>query len=159
VIENPYTATFNPVADATAWQASPTCNNGTATTLTTRTTSGGSGAYALLKFQVSGIQGQVTSARLKVRTLSNMNELWLYWLVHSNWSETNLTWNYFPGPGGALDHVYNVYANTWYSFNVGFYVTGNGTYSLGFANTNPTYASLYSRESVYKPVLEITYIP
>ncbi len=160
VIDNPpVTLTFYPVADATAWQALPTYNNGTSTTLTTRTTSGGQGAYAFLKFQVSGIQGQVTSAVLTVKTVHSMTDLWLYWLVDSNWTESNLTWNYYPGPGGTLDYTYNLYAGVSYGFNVISHINKNGTYSVGFANSNPTYASIWSRESTYRPVLTVTYQP
>lgn len=159
VITNSQTATFYPVADATAWQALPTYNSGTQTLLAVRSPNDGQGAYAFLKFQVGGVEGQVTSARLKVRTSSPMSDLWLYWLVHSNWTESNLTWNYFPSPGGDLEHFYNLAGQTWYSFDVSGYVYGNGIYSLGFANSNPTYSYLWSRESSDKPVLEVTYVP
>jgi hypothetical protein len=155
----PVTLSFNPVADATAWQAYPTYNDGTSSTLAARTTSGGEGAYAFLKFQVSGVAGPVTSATLRVKTLNAMTDLWLYWLVHSNWTESNLTWSYFPGPGGDLDHTYNVYGGYWYSFDVTSFVNGNGTYSMGFANSNSSYAYLWSRQSSYPPVLEVTYQP
>jgi hypothetical protein len=159
-IANPaVTLAFNPVADATAWQALPTYNNGTSTTLAVKTTNGGSGAYAFLKFQVSGVTGAVTGAHLRVFTLNPMTDLWLYWLVSSSWTETGLTWSNYPAPGGALDHYDNLVAGTWYSFDVSAYVTGNGTYSLGFANSNPAYADLWSRESSSKPVLEVTYQP
>jgi hypothetical protein len=159
VIGNSQTASFNPVADATAWQASPNNNTGTQAILAMRTPSDGQGAYSFLKFEVTGITGPVTSARLKVRTYTSMSDLWLYWLVHSNWTESNLTWNYFPSPGGDLDHFYNLVSSAWYSFDVSGYVTGNGTYSMGFGNSNPTYSYIWSRESSYKPVLEITFVP
>lgn len=160
VIDNPpVTLTFYPVADATAWQAYPTTNDGTSSTLATATTSDGQGAYAFLKFQVTGVTGQVTNARLNVKTLSSMTDLWLYWLVHSNWTESNLTWSYFPGPGGNLDHTSNVYAGLWYGFDVSSFVSGDGTYSMGFANSNPSYAYLWSRQSSYPPVLEVTFEP
>jgi len=159
IIANSQTTTFYPVADATAWQASPNNNSGTQTVLALRSPSAGQGAYSFLKFDVTGVSGPITSAQLKVRTSTSMSDLWLYWLVHSNWTETNLTWNYFPGPGGDLGHFYNLYGQAWYSFDVRSYVTGNGTYSLGFANSNPTYSYLWSRESSDKPTLEITYVP
>jgi len=95
-------------------------------------TSDGQGAYAFLKFNVSGVTGQVTNAWLNARTLNSMTDLWLYWLVHSNWTESNLTWSYF---------------------------TGYGTYSMGFASSNASYGYLWSRQSSNPPVLEVTYEP
>ncbi|HVF59937.1 MAG TPA: hypothetical protein VNJ70_09040 [Thermoanaerobaculia bacterium] len=38
-------------------------------------------------------------------------------------------------------------------------VTENGTYSLGFANSNPSYSYVCSRDSSNPPVLEVTYEP
>ncbi len=160
VIDNPpVTLTFNPVADATAWQVTPTFNDGTSSTLTVRSPNDGYGAYSFLKFQVSGVQAPVSSARLRVRARDAMVDLWLYWLVSSSWSETGLTWNNFPGPGGELGHLDNLTAGGWYSFDVSGYVTGDGTYSLGFGNSGSVYARLWSRESLYEPVLEISYDP
>ncbi len=94
-----------------------------------------------------------------MKTYTSMTDLWLYWLVHSNWTESNLTWSYFPGPGGDLDHTYNLYGGYWYGFDVGSFVTGDGTYSMGFANSNPSYSYIWSRQSSYPPVLEVTYQP
>lgn len=161
IIDNPpVTLQFNPVADAYALQAYPSYNYGSQSYLAVRTTSDGNGAYSFLKFQVSGVEGPVVSARLKVRTAYYyMNELFLYELDHSNWSESTLTWNYFPGPNGLLDYRYGLSADAWYSFDVSAYVNGDGTYSVGFAADNPSYTYLWSRESSYPAVLEVQYEP
>ncbi len=154
----PVTLSFHPVADATAWQALPTYNNGTSTTLTVRNVDG-QGAYAFLKLSVSGVAGAVTAARLLVRTNNALPDLGLYWLVSSSWTESGLTWSNYPAPGGTLDVLNNLVSGTWYSFDVSSYVTGNGTYSVGFASSDPSYGSLWSRESSDPPVLEVTYQP
>ncbi len=154
----PVTLSFHPIADTTAWQALPTYNNGTSTTLTVRNVDG-QGAYAFLKFSVSGVAGAVTAARLLVRTNNALPDLGLYWLVSSSWTETGLTWSNYPAPGGTLDVLNNLVSGTWYSFDVSSYVTGNGTYSVGFASSDPSYGSLWSRESTYPPVLDVTYQP
>jgi len=44
-------------------------------------------------------------------------------------------------------------------FDASAYVTENGTYSLGFANSNPSYSNVWSRDSSNPPVLEVTYEP
>jgi hypothetical protein len=96
IIDNPpvtLTQVFYPVADATAWQAYPTYNDGTSNTIVVRTPNNGEGAYAFLKFNVSGISGTVISAELQFRTLTGMNELWLYWLTSNSWSEGGITWS------------------------------------------------------------------
>lgn len=160
VIDNPASmAVFHPVADATAWQAYPTNNTGMSTILATRTTSGGEGAYSFLKFDVSGITGTVVSAQLEFRTDGSMYDLWLYWLTSNAWTEGSITWSSFPGPGGTLDYRYNLAASTWYSYDVSSFVTGNGTYSMGFAGSNSSYAYVWSRESSFSPVLRVSYLP
>lgn len=160
VIDNPpSTATFHPVADATAWQAYPFNNTGTSTILATRTTSGGEGAYSFVKFDVSGITGSVVSAQLEFRTEGSMSDLWLYWLTSNAWTESSITWSSFPGPGGTLDYRYNLTGSTWYAYDVSGFVTGNGTYSMGFAGSNSSYVYIWSRESSFPPVLRVTYEP
>ncbi len=154
----PVTSSFHPIADTTAWQALPTYNNGTSTTLTVRNVDG-QGAFAFLKFSVSGVTGPVTSARLLVRTTNALPDLGLYWLVSSSWTETGLTWSNYPAAGGTLAILNNLVSGAWYSFDVSSYVTGNGTFSVGFASGDPSYGSLWSRESSYPPVLDVTYQP
>ena len=46
-----------------------------------------------------------------------------------------------------------------YAFDASAYVTENGTYSLGFANSNPSYSYVWSRDSSNPPVLEVTHEP
>lgn len=161
IIDNPpITLEFNPVADAYALQAYPSYNYGSQSYLAVRTTSDGNGAYSFLKFRVTGVEGPVVSAQLKVQpTYYYMNELFLYQLEHSSWSESTLSWNYFPGPVRLLDNRFGLSPGVWYSFDVSAYVNGDGTYSVGFAADNPSYTYLWSRESSYPAVLEVQYEP
>ena len=46
-----------------------------------------------------------------------------------------------------------------YAFDASAYVTENGPYSLGFANSNSSYSYVWSRDSSNPPVLEATYEP
>lgn len=43
-----------------------------------------------------------------------------------------------------------------YAFDASAYVTENGTYSLGFANSYPSCSYVWSRDSSNPPVLEMT---
>lgn len=162
VVSNPpVTASFPAVADSYALQSSPSyTGGGGSSSLAVRTTSDGGGAYAFMKFSVTGVTGPVVGARLLVRTRwGSLGELWLYSLAHSSWTESTLSWNYFPGPTANLDFRYGLAGETWYSFDVSSFITGNGTYSLGFAADVSSYGYLYSRESGYGPILEVDYQP
>jgi hypothetical protein len=161
VARDPITVSFPAIADSYAVQSSPDyTGGGSGGTLVVRTPDEGNGAYSFLKFSVSGVTGSVVSARLriKIHPIASLSELYLYGLEHSNWTESTLSWNNFPGAIAYLDHRLGLAADTWYEFDATGFITGDGVYSLGFA-ADVSGGYLRSRESAYVPVLEVTYLP
>ncbi len=88
------TVTFPAVADARVEAASPNTNFGTTTPLRVDSSPL---EEAYLRFDVSGTNGPVTSARLRVfATNATVNGPAVY-LTGNGWTETGLTWNNRPG--------------------------------------------------------------
>lgn len=149
-----------PSADAHTRQLYPNGNYGGSESMYLKTTSGGDGAYAYLKFDVSDVTGPVTAAYLEVVTGGQpMTDLWLYQVLDTSWSEYQIAWTGQPGSSGVLGAESNLQPYTRYRFDVSSYVQGNGTYAFGFANSNPYFCSIFSRESTAPPVLIVEYSP
>ncbi|MDY7093151.1 MAG: Ig-like domain-containing protein [Acidobacteriota bacterium] len=159
----PTTVTFSPTDDTFAHQDQPTSVFGAYNFLRLRTFDGGHGRHGYLKFQLSGITGAVTSAKLRFRTQDMVlpEALSLYKLATTGWSEQTLTWNNAP-----LDVVQSTTlpgpfaAETWHELYITPLVTGDGTLSLGLATTaNQGKLDLWTKESLYPPRLDVTFVP
>ena len=91
------TLTFAPEADVRAEAAQPASNFGTENRLRTD----GNGTIAIeesyLRFQVAGITGRVTSAKLRLRSTTNTADGPAVRGTTNAWSETGLTWSQPPG--------------------------------------------------------------
>ena len=98
------TLTFAPEADVRADAALPASNFGTENRLRT---DGGSDpdVESFLRFQVAGITGRVTSAKLRLRSITNTSNGPAVRGTTNGWSETGLTWANRPAPttGAASD--------------------------------------------------------
>ncbi len=131
---------FSAAADATVVKASPTTNYGSSSTLLTD----GSPVYnAYVRFAVSGVEGTVTGARLRLWAAdSSSNGPAVYpttlGLAGADppWSESAITWNKRPGrTGAALDDLGLVTRRTFVDIDVSDAVRGNGGYSFELAST------------------------
>ncbi len=154
-------AVLTPTADASVRQAFPNNTYGTGPLLGVRyAITTGDGQYSFLKFNVTGVSGTVTSAKLLLRTKTPLTELYLY-RVDSSWTETAITWNNMPlGSAVELSHRFNLATETWYDFDVTGFVAGNGIYAFGFASADTgTNLGCYSRESSFAPTLQLIYHP
>jgi hypothetical protein len=157
----PVTLSFGPTDDAFVSEDEPTTAFGIYNFMRIRTTDGGHGRHAYLKFQVSGVSGPVTSTKLRLR--SQDQTVWnpgIYQMTDHSWTETTLTWN-----NASLAHT-NVWSfnrwdpDTWYDFDITGSVTGDGTYTFAMASGTP-YGRMdfWSKEATpYAPVLEVTYL-
>lgn len=151
-------ATFNALADAWVNQLAPNTNYGSDTSLHVRSASTGSGNHTYLKFNVSGITAPIQSALLRIRTQGiAFPSSRVYYMVDTSWGESTITWNNaslafnFQYPIGSLP------ANTWVLIDVSSIVKFNGTYTIGLVAADVPGLAFWSRESSYKPTLEITY--
>jgi PKD repeat protein len=164
-IEPTATATAYPVltfvvtADAQVAQSSPTVNYGTAQTLRVRHTDTDA-RHSYLKFEVTGLTGWVSSARLRLYVTDPSPDGGTVRSVSSAWTETGIggiTW--LTAPPILSPPLWDNRAQTvgqWLEFDVGPGVTGNGTFS--FALTSGKSDSVYysSREGANPPQLVVT---
>ena len=123
----PSILTFNAVDDAKVEQANPAVNYGTLTLLEV---DGSPVRHFLVKFQVSGITGPVTAARLRMYSAGTAVAGGNIHAAASNWDEATVTWNDAPAAGTLLGALGAVVPSTWYEVNLAPYITGDGTYSF-----------------------------
>jgi glucose/arabinose dehydrogenase/PKD repeat protein len=155
-----YAATYSstsisltPTADALVRSNRAKANFGTATTLSVRL--GQLRSY--IKFNVTGLTGPASSARLRLWVTDPGSAGGSIYLVGNSWTETGLTWNNAPAISGArLATTGAVGVGTWVEFNLGGVITGNGTYSFALTEGNSGVVSYASRESANDPILVIT---
>jgi hypothetical protein len=143
-------AIFTAVADTYAHSDSPSTNYGTITQLEV---DNNPAKRTFLKFNVTGLTGQVTSAKLRIHTspaddaASDAGGAFRA-MSNTTWSETGVTWTNQPALDGAtLGTFGQVWPNTWYEVDVTSYVRGNGTFSIGIDSTSSNGVDYDSRES------------
>jgi hypothetical protein len=148
------TLTVVAAADAMVSKAEPTRNFGTSTVLRLKYES--SNAY--VKFNVTGITGAVTSAKLRLYVTDPSSAATSVHRTSSTWTETGITWNNAPVIGGtALSSRSASTSGTWLEFGLGSAVTANGTYSFGLKKGKADAVSYSSREATNKPKLVVTF--
>ena len=157
------TVTFTSSGDAWVNEASPGTNYGSASRLEVGRSPG---ERAYLKFDVTGLTGSITSAKLKLHTSTSgsLNGGEVYRSASTTWAENTITWANQPGTiGNALATVTPVPGNSWHTWDVTAAVAGNGTYSFVVAAQTSDGFILYSEEEAtqtsYRPVLEIVTSP
>ena len=141
-------------------------NYGTGYHLGLRSWDAGQGRFSFAKFDVQGIQGTILEAKVRVKVWQYpIQDLWVYHVCSSGWSESSLVWNNWiqqtGGPcGQELGVTYGLSPYQWYGTDVSSVVTGDGWYTFGFSTDGATNTQwLYSRETGLGPELVITYQP
>ncbi|WP_436496079.1 CBM96 family carbohydrate-binding protein [Actinokineospora sp. HUAS TT18] len=144
------TTTFTPVADTYVDNAATGTNYGTSGQLGVDNSSV---KRTFLRFNVSGVTGTVTGAKLRIHTdnvagAQSPNGGTYRLMSNTTWSETGVTWNNQPAIDGAtLGSLGAVSQNTWYEINVLSQISGNGTFSIGVTSSSSDGADFDSRES------------
>ena len=155
------TGLFVATQDTRVVELNPTAKYGTGPTLHAKA---GAGARqeSYLRFQVSGVTGTVTGARLKLRTLESTVDAAEFTPTTggTTWAEGQTSWNNRPQPtGGNLGpDVGSVTTGTTVTYDVTSVVQGNGEYNFRLASTSTDRTGFESRENPagHAPVLEIT---
>jgi hypothetical protein len=123
--------TFIAEADAQVNEEDPDKNTGTSTFLQV---DGGSepGVESFIRFTVTGISGQILTARLRVYDTTNASENGpAVYATDPSWTEDEITWNTRPSrTSEELDNQSNISKDTWVEYDVSAAVTGNRTFSL-----------------------------
>jgi hypothetical protein len=112
-----------------------------------------------LKFNVTGVTGEVQSALLKLRVGENpIDDLTVHTVADTAWDEMTLSWNNAPAIGAGIDTVDNLDANTWYEWDLTPVISGNGLYSFALTSqVDLVYRKISTKDSAYAPVLEIVH--
>jgi sugar lactone lactonase YvrE len=142
-------------ADARVAAASPSSNYGAATTLEIDNSPL---TESFVRFSVSGVDGAVTSARLRAWvTNASANGPEIY-LSGTGWDESTVNWNNKPARlGGLRADAGSLSASTWAEWDVTSAVTGNGTYSFNLVADSSDGTDLATKEAgSNRPQLVVT---
>ena len=138
--------------------SSATTNYGTLTSLRLRNGGTSSDSYrSYLKFNVSGLTGAATAAKLRLFVTDESPDGGSAYKVANTWTETGLTWANAPALGASSLGGAGATANgTWAEFDVTSAVTGNGEVSFALATTSSNSSYYTSREgATNKPQLVV----
>ena len=151
------TRTFLPVADVTAKEDKANKNQGSTPTLQVKVQRGKS-LQTFLKFDLSSLSGNVTSAKLRIYcTDASADAGRLYGLTNSSWTESGLTWNNRPSlPGGSITTLGSVSKNSWKELDVTSVVRSAGVFAFAIANGSSDMSSYSSRQGSSPPQLVVT---
>jgi glucose/arabinose dehydrogenase/chitodextrinase len=155
------TLTFTAVADARVQEANTSTNYGTSNYVRTDGASNPD-VEAYLRFQLAGIAGQVTNARLRLYDTNNATvDGPAAYGTSSSWTETGISWSNRPArTSGPHDDKGAIGAGTIAEWNVTPLVTANGAVSFALATTSNDGANFASREdstSSRRPQLVVTF--
>jgi hypothetical protein len=147
--------TFKPSADAYVIQTSPSTNYGKSTSLRVDNSPI---THSYLLFSVSGLNGAIQSAKLRMYVNSTSGGGYYSVQAESNnsWTETAITYNNAPTPGSVIKKSTRFSRSVWAEVDVTSYVKSQDTYTFVITTTGNTNANLASRESKKSPQLVIT---
>ncbi|MGH9035110.1 MAG: DUF7594 domain-containing protein, partial [Acidimicrobiia bacterium] len=113
---------------------------------------------SFLRFSVSGVDGAVTSARLRAWVTDGSGNGPEVYRSGAGWDESSVTWNTRPGrSGGLLADAGKLSASTWVEWDVTAAVTGNGAYSFNLVADSSDGTDLATRETgANRPQLVVT---
>ncbi len=150
------TTTFGASEDASVDQI-VTVPRPTATTLY-NAVSATAAKRSYLKFNITGLTGAVTNAKLRLWVTDGTDNGARWYLLNTNaWSETTLTYANAPAiAGGIVADPGVVPVTTWLEVDVTAAITGNGIVSFVNEPQSTNQERYYSRESTIPPQLVIT---
>jgi 3-phytase len=154
--ETAQTLTFPANADAWAEEDNPLANHGSDSTVRI---DGGPHAEGFIQFTVSGVSGNVQSAKIRVYLTSESVSGPEVYGVGNRWTESGLTWNSRPARTTAkLDSLDGATGDDlWHEFDVQAQVTRDGTYSFVFSPTSGDGLAFSSKEGDDPPQLVVTF--
>jgi hypothetical protein len=146
---------FAPAADAFVEETSPSANNGTTSNLRSDASPN---ELAYLKFDVQGLSGAVTSAKLRLNVRDGTKDGPFIALADSSaWTETGITWSNRPSAGGAISDLGAISTGVWIEYDVTSAIGGNGTLTFVLVPQSSDALSVNSRDAASnQPELLIT---
>ncbi|HLO29460.1 MAG TPA: alkaline phosphatase family protein [Anaerolineales bacterium] len=139
------TLTFGPAADAYVTSAIPNTNYGGSQQIRFDASPVVKG---YLTFNVQGLSGAVSSAKLKIYANSSSTAgCKAYAVPDTSWGERSITYNNAPALGNQVGSSGAFAGAVWVTMDVTPLVAGNGVFSLALTGINGTAVSLASRET------------
>lgn len=151
--------TFAATADALVKSTSPNNNYGSDASLRVRqgTSATDTTYHSYLKFDVSGLTGSVTGAKLRLYVTDASPDGGRVFPVASTWTESGITYGNAPAiPPGSVGSAGITTVGGYVDIDLGTAVTGNGTYSFALTNTSSNSAYYSSREGAHAPQLVVS---
>lgn len=149
--------TFTASGDAQVTEAAASKNYGNTTYLQVDGNRGAN-VESYILFNVSGLEGTVTNALLRVYNKGNGSSKGpVLYGTDTSWTETAITWsNRPPRTTSEFGNVDAVGENAWVEYDVTAYVTGDGAYSFALATDGNDGLTFSSREDTQPPQLVVT---
>jgi len=147
---------LNAAADAYVSADAADTNYGTATSLTVRAPSADKpGAVAYVKFSVTGLSAAPSAVQLQLYSYAQSATGVQLYTAGSDWTESAVTWNTRPVPGGTMvANVAGLTLNAYATADVSSVITGNGSYTFAITTTSTLsfgLTSTCSRQSTSAP--------
>lgn len=138
------TAEFSAQADSWTEPLAPSAAHGSDPDLRT----GGDGRTIYLRFQVDGVSGSVSSARILMRAMNGGGGGEMHRVTDTSWSEATLTHANRPAVDPAvLSSVASVEIGASYEFDVTSAIAGNGLYSFAITSSVTDGSGYEAREA------------
>ncbi|MFQ5420311.1 MAG: DNRLRE domain-containing protein, partial [Anaerolineae bacterium] len=144
--------TFNPTADAIVRSNRSNNNYGSRTRLGVDNTPD---FLSYLRFDVSGLDGPISSATLRLYVESGSTPFDVLEVADDSWGETTITYNNAPAPSATVNGSGSVSTSTWISVDVTGYITAEGLHSLAVDESSSGRTMFSSREGSNAPELII----
>ncbi|NIV93468.1 DNRLRE domain-containing protein, partial [candidate division KSB1 bacterium] len=162
VTSPPSVLTFTPIQDSFIRTAKPTNNYGDNDEMRVREPSAGP-VISYLKFDVSGISGTISSAKLRLRVVDESDEGGSAYSVSNNYKDTSEPWvedglvvdNAPEITGSPLSSLGNVNYSETVEFDVTLAISADGIYSFAIANSSNDVAKYSSKEGSQVPELVV----
>ena len=151
--------TFAAVADASVKSTSLNTNYGSDTSLRVRqgTSATDTTYHTYLKFDVSGLGGTVTGAKLRLYVTDASPDGGRVFPVANTWTESAITYGNAPTIGAtSVGSAGITTAGGYVDIDLGIAIGGNGTYSFALTNTSSNSAYYSSREGANPPQLVVS---
>jgi hypothetical protein len=151
----PQTLSFNSIEDAFVRSSNADNNYGGATNLRVRQTS--ETQIAFFKFNVSGLSGAATSAKLRLLCTDATDDGGEVYSVSNSWNEGGITWSSAPQVSGSpLSSVQAVNIGESVEWDVTLAVSADGAYSFAIRNNSSDAVYYSSKEGAQAPQLVVS---
>jgi hypothetical protein len=161
------TFNFLPIDDASVYSNDPSANFGPEQTLLLRGHKNQT-IHAYIKFEVNGLDGIVTSVKLRFFSNKDSNSTVPVYLVSNNyqtsglpWEEDSLTWETAPEMSGTPIFTLDTSGGgTWVEFDLTGAIEADGVYSFGLLTSARNWVIYNSKEADENhPTLVVTFQP